>query len=74
MGIRVGWSLLNPGKDLQSRWTGPFVELGNKTGFEAKTGPLARRLVKISQVLKDAHLALPPACWPAAYTLSRERF
>ena len=32
LGIEVGWSLLNPGRDLQSRRTDPFVDLGNKTG------------------------------------------
>lgn len=30
--VKVGWSLLYPGKNSQSKCIGPFVEWGNKTG------------------------------------------
>lgn len=40
----------------------------------AWSGHSARGLVRISQAVKDAHLALPPASWPGACTLSREHF
>lgn len=30
--VKVDWSLLHPGKNLQSKCLGPFVEWGNKTG------------------------------------------
>lgn len=67
------WKRLAVRADRPLCWTGQ-QNWSSSTGLEEKTGPPARRLVRISPVVKDAHLALPTACWPGAYTLSREHF